>query len=41
VELARYAEHEKWIAYLDAQFAFERAQLELLYRTGGLLAALR
>jgi outer membrane protein TolC len=41
VELARYAEHEKWMAYLDAQFAFERAQLDLLYRTGGLLAALR
>ena len=41
VEQARFAEHEKWIAFLDAQFTLERARLDLLHRTGGLLAALR
>jgi len=41
VEQARFAENEKWIAFLDAQFALERARLDLLHRTGGLLAALR
>jgi len=38
VEQARFAEHEKWIAFLDAQFVLERARLELLHRTGGLMA---
>ena len=41
VELARFAEHEKWIAFLDAQFALERARLDVLRQTGGLMAALR
>ncbi|MBI4876040.1 MAG: TolC family protein [Acidobacteria bacterium] len=41
VEQARFAEHEKWIAFLDAQFTLERARLDLVRRTGGLLAALR
>lgn len=41
VEQARFAEHEKWIAFLDAQFTLERARLDLLRHTGGLVAALR
>jgi outer membrane protein TolC len=41
VEEARFSENEKWIAFYDAQSAAERARLELLLRTGGLVAALR
>jgi outer membrane protein len=41
VEQARFAENEKWIALVDAQVALERARLDLLRLTGGLLAALR
>ena len=41
VEQARFAEHEKWIAFVDAQFSLELARLDLLRRTGGLMAALR
>jgi outer membrane protein TolC len=41
VEEARFAENEKWLALLDAQYALARARFELLRRTGGLAAALR
>lgn len=41
VEEARFAENEKWLALLDAQFALARARFELLRHTGGLTAALR
>jgi outer membrane protein len=41
VEEARFAEHEKWIALFDSQYALERAQLDLLRQTGELLAVLR
>lgn len=41
VEEARFAENEKWLALLEAQYALERARLELLRHTGGLVAALR
>ncbi len=37
----RSAEHEKWIAFYEAQSRHRRAQLDLLRRTGSLLAALR
>lgn len=40
VEQARFDENEKWIAFYDAQSAADRARLELLLRTGGLVAAL-
>lgn len=41
VERARLAEDEKWIGFLDANYALETARLNLLKLTGGLLAALR
>jgi hypothetical protein len=41
VEDARFAEDEKWIAFYDAQFGDEKARLNLLSRTGQLLAALQ
>ncbi len=41
VEQGRRAEQEKWIALLDAQFTVEKARLELLRTTGGLMAALQ
>ncbi len=41
VEEARFNENEKWIAFYDAQFAVERARLNMLRQTGELLAALR
>ncbi len=41
VEEARFNENEKWIAFYDAQFNTERAQLELLRQTGELRAALQ
>ena len=41
VEEARMAEHERWIAYYDAQSQLERARYALIEKTGGLLAALR
>lgn len=41
VEQARLDENEKWIAYLDADFARERAQLVLLQATGQLAQVFR
>lgn len=41
VEEARVAEANKWIAFYDAQYAVERARLNLLRQTGDLVAALR
>lgn len=41
VEEARFAEEEKWIAFYDAQFNTERAQLNVLRQTGELVASLR
>jgi len=41
VEEARYLEDEKWIAFYDAQFAAERARLNLLRQTGELAASLK
>jgi outer membrane protein len=41
VEEARFVENEKWIAFYDAQFATEKARLNLLRQTGQLLAELR
>lgn len=41
VEQARFDENEKWLAFLAAQYTLEKARLDLLKRTGGLLAALR
>ncbi len=41
VEESRQVEHEKWIAYLDAQTRVEKARLLLLKQTGTLLARFR
>ncbi|MDX1979470.1 MAG: TolC family protein [Bryobacteraceae bacterium] len=41
LEESRAAEQDRWIEYFDAQFALERARLELLKHTGTLVAALR
>jgi outer membrane protein len=41
VEQARFNEDEKWIAFYDAQFASERARLNVLRQTGELRAALQ
>jgi outer membrane protein len=41
VEEARFLENEKWIAFYDAQFADEKAKLNLLRETGELIASLR
>ena len=41
VEEARFAENEKWLAFLDAHYGVERARLNLLKQSGDLLAALR
>ncbi len=40
VENARYTENEKWIAFLNAQYAVERAAYELAWRTGSLMGLL-
>jgi len=40
VEGARYTENEKWIAFLNAQYAVERAAYELAWRTGSLMGLL-
>lgn len=40
VESARYTENEKWIAFLNAQYAVERAAYELAWRTGSLMGLL-
>jgi outer membrane protein TolC len=36
LEKARLEEHNKWMAFLDAEFALQQAQLELLRITGQL-----
>lgn len=41
VEQARVAESQRWEAFYDAQTTADKARLNLLRRTGGLLAALR
>ena len=41
VEQARTLENSKWIAFYDAQYAVERARLNVLRMTGGLLALAR
>ncbi|MDQ6677977.1 MAG: TolC family protein [Acidobacteriota bacterium] len=41
VEESRFQEDEKWIALYDAQFAAERARLNLLRQTGELAASLK
>jgi outer membrane protein TolC len=41
VEDTRFLENEKWIAFHEAQYALERARLDLLRQTGDLLAAIR
>jgi outer membrane protein TolC len=39
VEEARVAESDKWMAFYDAQYGLERAQLSVLRLTGGLMGA--
>jgi outer membrane protein TolC len=41
VEDARFTEDEKWAAFYDAQYGEEKARLNLLNRTGGLMTALQ
>ena len=41
VEQARLLENEKWLQYYDAEHSLDRARIELLGLTGGLLASLR
>jgi outer membrane protein len=41
VEEARFLEDEKWIAFYDAQFAAEKARLNLLRQTGDLMASVQ
>ena len=41
LEQARSEESARWIGFLDGNFALERARLDLLRQTGGLLAALQ
>ena len=41
LEQAHSEEAANWLAFLDADFALERARLDLLRQTGGLRAALR
>lgn len=41
LEKARLEEHEKWLAFLDAEFQQQKAQLELLRATGQLAQALQ
>lgn len=38
VEEARFMEAEKWVAYWDAQYLYDRARVSLLAATGGLMA---
>ncbi|HSW49427.1 MAG TPA: TolC family protein, partial [Bryobacteraceae bacterium] len=40
-EEARLAEDDKWLAFVEANYALETARLNLLAHTGELLAALR
>ena len=41
VDQARLSEEEKWIAFYDAQHTLERARMDLLHRTGTIVAALK
>jgi outer membrane protein len=41
LEASRATENEKWLAFYQAQHNAERARLDVLRQTGGLLAALR
>jgi outer membrane protein TolC len=41
LEKARVEEHEKWLAFLDAEFQRQKAQLELLRSTGQLAQVLQ
>ena len=41
VEEARLAEDDKWLAFIDGNYALETARLNLLHHTGDLVAALR
>jgi outer membrane protein TolC len=41
VEEARFQENEKWLAFYDAQYAMERAKLNLARQTGELAALLK
>jgi outer membrane protein TolC len=41
VEEARFLEDEKWIAFYDAQFSAEKARLNLLSKTGELMASIQ
>ena len=41
VEEARLAEDDKWLAFIDGNYALETARLKLLGHTGDLVAALR
>ena len=41
LEEARVTESERWIAFYDAQHRIERAQVDLLYQAGTLMAAVR
>jgi len=38
VEESRFLEAEKWIAYWDAQYLFDRARISLLSATGGMMS---
>jgi outer membrane protein len=38
VEESRFLEAEKWLAYWDAQYLYDRARISLLAATGGLMA---
>ncbi|MEO5953061.1 MAG: TolC family protein, partial [Chloroflexia bacterium] len=38
VEESRFLEAEKWIAYWDAQYLYDRARIALLSSTGGLMS---
>ena len=41
LEMARYTENEKWIAFYDAEYAVQKAGWDLLHHTGNLIAALQ
>jgi len=41
VEESRAAENEKWLTFYQTQHNAERARMDVLKQTGGLLAALR
>jgi len=41
LEAAHLSENDKWLAYLDANYARQQAQLDLLRETGQLSTALQ